>query len=548
MLVYLNNGNGTFTQQPPVNASQMGRISDLVDLNGDGISDYIGWVWSGSSRYSQGNGDGTFGTPVDLSPGGIGYRGDYNGDGKYDYVSNATLRINQGNATFTSIDISSMFQFNEVIWGTADFSGDGKTDVLIASLGETPNFAIFTATGTGFTRANYSNDIGPNSGGYTEIGNYAGNSAPDLIFWYRYQNKKVVYVNDGAGNFTRQDLPQRFEIYNFIRTMQADFDGDGKDDLVKGNSRITNSRTMLADVSSVTFLKNVCNRPGEPRIVDFDGTGNTDWSFWNPATGDWSMRSYVYPGTSGPLESNVVNWGLGSHGDIPTPGDFDGDGVADRAVFRNSDGYWYIRRSSDLVWFVMRFGLTGDKPVAADYDGDTITDIAVWRPSDGNWYIWYMGTQSFYAQHFGSDGDKPVQADFDGDLKTDLAVYRPSTGVWYYYRSSDGNWAAYQWGISTDKPIPADYDGDGKADITIHRDSDHVAYILRSSNLTPAYYQFGLTGDILQIGDYDGDYIADIGVFRPSNNSWWVSSYPFQAAQNFGTAGVVPTSSMFRVE
>lgn len=547
MLVYINNGDGTFTARPPVSAAGMGRPIDFADLNADGKTDYIGAMWNGGQmRYSLGNGDGTFGTPVAINVSGSGYGGDFNGDGKRDFASNGTLYTNNGDLTFTPTSFSAVLTFNEVIWAVDDYNLDGKSDLLVAGLSATPRFAILTSTGTGFTRSDYviTTDTGTSVEGNSISGKFAGNSAPDIVFTYRYQDKKVVYVNDGAGNFTRQDMSGRLNQYNFLRSVLADFDNDGKTDVVQANSGITNSRPLLRDISSATFLKNVCDRPGQPRIVDVDGTGMTHLSYWNPTTGDW----FISPTTVGGSGlTNPVNWGRGSLGDIPTPGDYDGDGITDRAVYRESTGYWYIRRSSDLAWFVMKFGLPGDKPVASDFDGDSITDIAVWRPSDGNWYFWYMGTQQFSAVHFGSDGDKPVPADFDGDLKSDMAVYRPSTGVWYVYRSSDSGFIIMQWGLDTDRPIPADFDGDGKADISVHRESDTVAYIFRSSSGQASYFQFGSPGDLLQIGDFDGDFIADLAMFRPSTQTWWTSASPVSIG-TYGAPGVIPVSSILRIE
>jgi hypothetical protein len=58
------------------------------------------------------------------------------------------------------------------------------------------------------------------------------------------------------------------------------------------------------------------------------------------------------------------------------------------------------------------FGLNGDVPAPADYDGDGRADIAVFRTSDGVWYLLNSSTGGFTAVPFGVNGDRPTEAAF----------------------------------------------------------------------------------------------------------------------------------------
>ena len=77
-----------------------------------------------------------------------------------------------------------------------------------------------------------------------------------------------------------------------------------------------------------------------------------------------------------------------------------------------------------------------------DYDGDGKTDIAVYR--DGTWFILRSsdGAQLSVAWG-GAVQDIPLPASYDGDGKADLAVYRD--GMWFILRSSDGGQIAAGW-------------------------------------------------------------------------------------------------------
>ena len=98
----------------------------------------------------------------------------------------------------------------------------------------------------------------------------------------------------------------------------------------------------------------------------------------------------------------------------------------------------------------MHYGVFGDRFQPADFDGDGIGDLTIWRQSDGTWWWMRSSDNVINVAHWGTDGDTPVPADYDGDGKTDLAIWR---GGFYWINGSQNGVSVFNWGLSTDTPV-----------------------------------------------------------------------------------------------
>jgi alpha-beta hydrolase superfamily lysophospholipase len=286
---------------------------------------------------------------------------------------------------------------------------------------------------------------------------------------------------------------------------------------------------------------------GGHKTDDYDGDGTSDLAVWRPTDGNW----YIIGSSAGAQPARQ----LGQAGDIPVPGDYDGDGKTDLAVWRPADGNWFVIGSSTGAQPPQQLGQAGDIPVPGDYDGDGKTDLAVWRPGvdiaktgEGNWYILDSSTKTLRVQQWGLLGDFPVPGDYDGDGKTDLAVWRPGEGNWYVIDSSTGTPTVQGWGVDGDIPVPADYNA---ADYGVWRpeqwDSNHVKtegnwYLMDCSTRRQWVQQWGQAGDVPMPGDYDGDGNTDFAVWRPGEGNWYIinSSTRAETVRLWGQYGDIP--------
>lgn len=383
--------------------------------------------------------------------------------------------------------------------------------------------STFSGDGTSFTRLP-TGSVTPTDMAMTAEGKIVA------IGWTT-DGKYIVarFVNNG-------DLDTTFGTTGIISTYISQSSSPAHSVAIQGDGKIlvagqTHENYENSDFVVFRFLANPISVPVHS---DFDGDGRSDFAVFRPSDGNW----YVLYSSNGAFRAEH----FGADGDIAAPGDYDGDRKTDFAVFRPSNGNWYILHSSDGSFRAVHFGSTGDIPVAADYSGDAKTDIAVYRPSQGIWYTLRSSDNGFDVLHFGTATDRPVPGYYDNDEKADIAFFRESPGDWYMVLSATNTVSAVNWGKIGDVPVPANFDGDGKNDFAVYRASSGKWFILRTLNGQWTETSLGAPGDMPVPGDYTGDSITDVAMFRPGNGSWYLVS---QSPVRWGTSGDVPVENAY---
>ena len=216
--------------------------------------------------------------------------------------------------------------------------------------------------------------------------------------------------------------------------------------------------------------------------------------------------------------------------------DFDGNGITDKAVVRNTGGgptgqiTWFAATGQTTPW-----GIASDQFTPGDYDGDNKTDVSIWRPGASGvaaWYTLLSATTTVRVENFGQTGDQSdVMGDYDGDGKDDIAVYRPGAtsgdpSFWFWRTTLNGPVFAVQWGQNGDFPAPGDYDGDGKNDFAVQRNAGggQARFWRLFATGSSDSLVFGTPTDVIVPGDYDGDGKTDVGVIRGVSGQWlwWI--------------------------
>ncbi|HWS25811.1 MAG TPA: hypothetical protein VN259_04475, partial [Xanthomonadales bacterium] len=215
-------------------------------------------------------------------------------------------------------------------------------------------------------------------------------------------------------------------------------------------------------------------------------------------------------------------------------GDFDGDGIDDAVVWRQSSGTFLVRRSSRLLDSLLEIplGQTGDNPRhLGDYDGDGVADAVVYRPgvvagAASVFLIRLSSTGALRTLTAGENGAFPSGGiDLNGDNRADVGVQSNAGGGLARFRQFDGtsnfNFTDTTFGTPTDLYVTGNHAGNLRGDITVVRGvNGQLNWTTREAIAGAAQptIMFGASAtDSVLTGDYDGDGLDDYAVWRPSS-------------------------------
>ncbi len=225
-------------------------------------------------------------------------------------------------------------------------------------------------------------------------------------------------------------------------------------------------------------------------------------------------------------------------------------------------GEWHLRGPDGFTTSFF-FGNPGDYPMMGDWDCDTIDAPGLYRQSDGYVYLRNTNTQGnadtrFY---FGNPGDIPIAGDFNADGCDTVSIYRPSQGRVYIINelgSDDGGLGAadydFHFGNPGDKPFVGDFNGDGTDTVGLHRESTGLVYFRNSNTQGIAEFEFyfGDPGDRLIAGDWNHDGIDSPGIFRPSEARMYLRYTNTQGnadeAFDYGISSMIPVAGNFGID
>ncbi|MEM7754549.1 MAG: VCBS repeat-containing protein, partial [Planctomycetota bacterium] len=437
-----------------------------------------------------------------------------------------------------------------------DLNGDGAVDLAAVA----DHFvAIAFNDGTGAFSAWETTSLRNDEPG-TAIagGDLDGDNDTDLIIGDGYGGL-TVFVNDGAGGFTRGDRydanDSRHADIAEIRDVELnDFDEDGTLDIVavtgdeSGNQESQRSKiTTWTGDGDATFTFHcdfrTPDRPVDVEIADITGDGFGDFIVLNnPDPRRSEQRLTIWTGGDGDVFTarGSIDRGLVARGASLEAGNLDNGPIEELVV---GDGYGQIvvldqynahtNTFNQLERF--RVGETAADVELVDLNGDGMLDALIGDGYGDLIALEGLGGSSFNdrIETPGSETPEPhldafaiANGDYDGDGDVDIFV-SSTAAERAYVLFNDGNanflsGPVFSIGRGVEQVVAGDLNGDGIDDVVIQAEKSFVngvrgavQVLLSNGDGTFTAHDLGVPSvDTVGLGDFNGDGALDIAAAR----------------------------------
>lgn len=327
-----------------------------------------------------------------------------------------------------------------------DFDGDGHLDVLLVKGRHWPMIdRVLLGDGKGKVQKAYNlSEVADRS--YTGgVADFNGDGFPDIAVSNDNPDKKLVYLNDGKGNFTigcefgNPDWPTR-------NLSIADVNNDGLPDIIMANrGDIGNtSNYVCLNQGKGKFTADCIAVAPYPATTIFPADINKDGFIDLVAPFRDSGQSYVYLGSTGGNFSETRRIPFGPAGAtirVAAVADFNGDGLPDIVTVDEFKGVYLYFGQKDQT-FAAGISIADAKVVpyalkVADLNKDGKMDIIVGHVEAPSTVFFNDGTGRNFTPVFFGDSYGTVYGfavdDFNEDGMLDIATARSGAISYVYF-------------------------------------------------------------------------------------------------------------------
>ncbi|MFC2137322.1 FG-GAP-like repeat-containing protein [Bacteroidota bacterium] len=377
--------------------------------------------------------------------------GDFNGDGKKDYVAvntstkQWTLYLNTDGFNFTNTATGNFGMDYEDFY-IGDFNGDGMDDIVSLDVYITNKLNPYISNGSSFIELPYF--IFPNTSIFEiNIGDFNGDYREEIIARYG-NNYKYLNYDETTSEFlisSEKSIPAitNPKLYSQINDILIDFNGDGKTDMLF----LTGDGSYYYEIDEnydfiQKFSETIPSSTTEHLIFgDYNSDGKTDVLFHHSGN-QWHLRTSKGNGTTGKyLTIDDFNLNDNPWFNRFYSGDFDGNGFED-IMFSGKETV----NSIDVVAYHIAFS-SGDDFVyesyypqtpltirmnhnVYDYNGDGITDIFPVN-SDNKIINLYSNRDHLFVQSVTNGLNNMVEFEYKPLTYTDNDFYSKAGSVAY---------------------------------------------------------------------------------------------------------------------